>query len=70
MEEQGNVWSAEKQHHIHREAHDDIKPEHGVIVIVGRLFDIHQGLCESTALQVACNERENGEDADDAIVGR
>ena len=62
--------SAEEEHHIERETHDDIEPEHRVVVAVGGMFQVDQSLRESAALQVAGNECKDGEYADDSIVGR
>ena len=59
----------EKEHHIHGKTHQDIKPEHRVIIIVGGFPDIHQRLGKTATLQIARYQGEYGEDADDTIIG-
>ena len=61
---------AEEKCHIETETHDDVEPEHRVVVAVGGMLQVDQSLCEAAALQVASDEREDGEYADDTIVGR
>lgn len=70
MEKSRYQRSAEEEHHIERKTHDDIEPEHRVVVAVGGMFQVDQSLRESAALQVASNECKDGEYADDSIVGR
>ena len=56
MKEISNQWRTEKQHHIHGETYEHIKPEYRIVVIVCRLLDIDKGLRKATALQITCNE--------------
>lgn len=70
MKEISNQWCTEKQHHIHGETYEHIKPEYRIVVIVGRLLDIDKGLRKATALQITCNECKDGKNADDSIISR
>ena len=69
MKEISNQWRTEKQHHIHGETYEHIKPEYGIVVIVGRLLDVDKGLRKATALQITSNESKDGKNADDSIIG-
>ena len=69
MEEISYQRRTEKEHHIHGKTHQDIKPEHRIIIVVGGFPDIHQCLGKTATLQIARNQGENGEDADNTIIG-
>ena len=69
MEEICYQRRTEKEHHIHGKTHQDIKPEHRVIIVVGGFPDIHQCLGKPATLQIARYQGEYGEDADDTIIG-
>ena len=61
---------AEEENDVYYGADDDVEPEHGVIVVAGRVFDVCQSLRETTALQVAGYEREYCQYAHYAVVTR
>lgn len=69
MEEICYQRRTEKEHHIHGKTHQDIKPEHRVIIVIGGFSDIHQCLGKPATLQIARYQGEYGEDADDTIIG-
>ena len=57
-----------KQNDITEDAHGDIKPKDGVVVICCGMLDIGETLGKTAALEVACYEAEYGENSHNAVI--
>ena len=70
MKPQSNDRCTEKEDDIQRKTHRDVEPENAVVVLLSRILQVDDGLCESTLLQTACYGSEDGEHANHTVVGR
>ena len=65
-----NQRGCEPQHHIEHHASHDVKPEHGVIVLVLRLSQIDEARLETTRLQFIGNHGEHRQHRRHTVVRR
>lgn len=70
MEEVGDERRTAEEHAINDETGNYVEPKHRIIVARRGIFQVDKPLREAAALQVAGNERENGEHAHQAIFAR
>lgn len=70
MKEVGNERRTAEEHAINDETGNHVEPKHRIIVARRGIFQVDKPLREAAALQVAGNERENGEHAHQAIFAR
>ena len=60
----------EEEQGVHRQSHQYIEPEHGIVVAVCWLLDVHQSGAETAVLQHRSHLREDGYDGHHAVVLR